>query len=150
MAFPAENPDKTKMAHGPIIVTFTSSTLGRVLDFKGNEEVGLIDIRGGNPDQLIDVIEDMAAPGDLEITVDVFPDIQASTVAGRQASFTLSQGYPHDATKKVLYSASNVYVNVLTPQGQRTGGVSTVTLRVRPYAAVGSDTHTWDNDASTA
>ena len=143
-----ETVTKTKQAHGPILFVFASGTTGRVQDGSIKTEDGWLFIKGGSVQQNIDAIQTDAGSGECDFVLDEIPDVDAGTVRGKQSTCTVKQQFPLDPTKNWAYSASSVVVNVLSIDFTRNGKVSTVKIRVTPYAAVGTPTWTFDNNAA--
>ena len=142
----------TTSAHGqgPVLLAYTSDTVGRVIEFEVDLADTWLPIMGGNPEQIVEAIQTGKATGKIRVTVDEISDWDATTVRGKQASVTLMQAKPLASTKRWKMSASTAFVNVMSFKGDRNKNTSTAVLEITPYAAVGSSPWTFTDDEADA
>ena len=150
MAFAAETVTTAKHGLGPLQLKYgtTPTLLGRVISFSIEFGDGTWhEIRGGSPDQVVDLFEASKATGNIQVTIDEIVDLDATTIVGKQVTITLEQEFPTaGASASWKMSAATAVVKAGTMAGDRTGTTdSTQTFTIMPYAAVASDPWTFSN-----
>jgi hypothetical protein len=144
---------KTKMGQGPVILSFTNSTVGNITKV-GDIDLAkkLLEVKAGNPKRTVAIFETEMGSGKVRITVNEIADWDASTVGGEQALVTIGQALPKATAKKWEYAAATAYVNVISFTPDASGdGLSEAVLEITPIAADGSTAAwTFNNDASNS
>lgn len=153
MVFAAETVTVAAHGLGPIQL-FTGATpllVGRVVSFSIELGDGTWhEIRGGSPDQVVDLFEASAPSGNIQVTMDEVQDIDAATLVGKRANVVLQQELPLASAKKWTYTAATAVIKPGTMAGDRTGTTDTTqTFTIMPYAAVGSPTYVFVSSAGT-
>ena len=152
MAFAAETVTIGAHGLGPIQL-FTGATpllVGRVVSFSIEFGDGTWhEIRGGSPDQIVNLFEASKATGNIQVTMDEVQDVDVATLVGKQANVVLQQELPLASDKKWKMTAATAVIKAGTMAGDRTGTTDTTqTFTIMPYAAVGSDPWTFDHNAA--
>lgn len=151
MAFPTETITPAKQFFGPIIAAFTSSAIGRVTAAKVKVAEEWLDVKGFTIQRIVETFQS-GEHIELDLTLDEIADIDASTVRGKQASFTLKQISLSDATKMSILTIPKVRITVtdidMDAMAKR---VSTMTLHVVGYQDTAATAlYTFDNAAVAA
>lgn len=143
MAFASETVTAAKHGLGPIIwkMGSTPAVVARVVSFSIEAGDGTLhEIKGGSPDQIVDLFRAAKATGKIQITTDEVLDVLDTSIIGKQANVTLEQEFPLGTTAGWKMTAATAYVQAGTISGARDGTTdTTTTYTITPYAAVGTE-----------
>jgi hypothetical protein len=149
-AFPTETITPAKQFFGPIICAYTSGTLGRVIAAKVKIGNKWHEITGGNINRIVEMFQKEERI-ELDLTLDEIGDIDAATIRGKQAAFTMKQQASTDPTKMDILTISKVVIEVTDIDMKSKDDISTMTVHVIGYQDnLATALYTFDNATASA